>query len=235
MAAELGTSANLMSGIRELDFSTSTYAGHFESDGGAYDLLLPFQADKLEIWNYTKFGTNSQTLHSVWFRDMPDGDALLVTRGTTDLSSTLEATNGITVNNTDAGFADEHVTITGITTATPGVVTAAAHGLSNGDRLYITKLSGNIGLELNNKQYVAQNVTTNTFELYDIYGNAVTVAATYSASGGQVNKMVASAGIVNSPEVYKLTIGTASIGNDSDEMYFVATKFNSYYDLGDIA
>jgi len=234
MAAELGTSANLKTGIRELNFATSTYAGHFISAGGAYNLLLPFEADKLEIWNYTKFGTNSQTLASVWFRDMPDGDALLVTRGTTTLSSTLEATNGITVLNTDAGFADEHVTITGVSTATPGVVTAAAHGLSNGDRCYITKLTGNMGLELNNKQFVAQNVTTNTFELYDIYGNAVTVAATYAA-GGQVNKMVASAGIVNSPAVYNLTIGTASIGNDSDVMYFVASKFNSYYNLGDIA
>lgn len=234
MAAEIGTSANLKTGIRELSFQTSTYAGHFISDGGAYDLLLPFEADKLEIWNYTKFGTNSETLSSVWFRDMPAGDALLVTRGTTDLSSTLEGTNGITVNNTAAGFADEHVTITGLTTATPGVVTAASHGLSDGDRLYITKLTGDIGLELNNKQYVAQNVTTNTLELYDIYGNAVTVAATYSASGGQINKMEARAGIVNSPAVYRLTIGTASIGNDSDVMYFVATKFNSYYDLGDI-
>jgi len=234
MAAELGTSANLKSGIRELDFSTSTYAGHFISDGGAYNLLLPFEADKLEVWNYTKYGTNSQNLSSVWFRDMPAGDALIVARGTTDLTSTLEATNGITVNNTAAGFTDEHVTITGVSTATPGVVTAASHGLVAGDRCYITKLTGDLGLELNNKQFVAQNVTTNTFELYDIYGDAVTVAATYAA-GGQVNKMKASAGIENSPAVYQLTLGTAAIGNDSDVMYFVATKFNSYYDLGDIA
>ena len=233
MAAEIGSSANLSSGIRELGFATTTYAGHFISGGAAYDLELPFEADKLEIFNYTKFGTNAENLSTVWFRDMPAADGLVTARGTTTLTSTLEATNGVTVLNTAAGFADEHVTITGVSTATPGVVTAASHGLVAGDRCYITKLTGNLGLELNNKEFVAQNVTTNTFELYDVYGNAVAVAGTYAA-GGQVNKEKSEAGIVNAPASYKLTLGTAVIGNDSDVMYFVATKFNSYYDLGDI-
>lgn len=235
MAAEIASTANLLTGIREDSLVTSTYAGHFISAGVAYDLVLPFEADKLEIFNYTKYATNSQTQQSVWFRDMPDAEALIINRGTTDLTSTLEPTNGVTVLNTAAGFADEHVTITGITTATPGVVSATAHGLSNGDRLYITKLTGDIGLEMNNKEYVAQAVSANALSLYDVHGNAVTVAATYSGSGGQINKVKASAGIVNAPASWKLTLGTAIIGNDSDVMYFVATKFNSYYDLGDIS
>lgn len=237
MAAEVGDSNNLQAGVRELGMVTNTYAGYFESDGGAYDLLLPWQADKLEIFNYTKWETNSQNLKSIWFRDMPAGDALILNRGTTTIESTLETTNGVTVNNTAAGFTDEHVTITGISTAEPGVVTAASHGLSNNDRLFITKLSGDIGEELNNKQYVAKNVTTNTFELYDIQGNAINVVSTYSGSGGQVNKIVAqgNANTENSPAVYKLTLGTGVVGNDSDVMYFVAYKFNSYLNLGDIA
>lgn len=235
MTATAGNSSNLLAGTRELSLVTNTYAGYFESDGGAYDLVLPWQADKLEIWNYTKFGTNDENLHSVWFRDMPAGDAMILARGTTTLTSTLETTNGVTINNTDAGFTDEHVTITGITTATPGVVTAASHGLVANDRVMITKLTGAIGDELNNRQFVVQNPTTNTFELYDPYGNPITVAATYSASGGQINKMVQEADTQNSPAVYRLTLGTAVVGNDGDIMYFVASRFNSYYNLGDIA
>ena len=235
MTAVFGNSSNLQAGTRELSMVTNTYAGYFISAGVAYNLVLPWQADKLEIYNFTKWGTNDQNLSAVWFRDFPAGYALISRRGTTTLTSTLETPNGVTVNNTASGFTDEHVTITGITTATPGVVTAAALGLVANDRLYITKLTGNIGKELNNREYVAQNVTTNTFELYDIQGNPITVVSTYAASGGQVNKEVQNAGIQNSQPVYRLTLGSAVIGNDNDVMYFVATKFNSYYNLGDIA
>lgn len=234
MAAEIGTSSNLMAGVRELGSVTNTYAGYFISDGGAYDLLLPWQADKLEVYNYTKYGTNSQNLSSVWFRDMPAGDGLIIARGTTDLTSTLEATNGFTTNNTAAGFTATQVTITGVTTATPGVVTAASHGLSDGDRVMITKLAGALGDELNNRQFVVDVLTANTFALYDVYGNAITVVGTYT-SGGQINKMVQLAGTENEVPVYRITLGTAVVGNDNDVMYFVATKFNSYFNLGDIA
>lgn len=234
MTAVVGTSSNLLAGTREFANVTNTYGGYFISDGGAYNLLLPWQADKLEIWNYTKWGTNTQNLHSIWFRDFPAGDALIINRGTTTLTTTLETTNGVTVNNTASGFTDENVTITGVSTATPGVVTAASHGLSANDRVILTKLAGNMGDELNNREFVVQNPTTNTFELYDVYGNAITVAATYT-SGGQVNKIPQDGNIQNSQPVYQLTLGTGVIGNDSDVMYFVAHKFNTYYNLGDIA
>lgn len=234
MTAVSGNSSNLLAGTREFSEVTNTYAGYFISDSNAYDLVLPWQADKLEIWNYTKFGTDDENLHSVWFRDMPAGDAMILARGTTTLTSTLETTNGVTINNTSSGFADEHVTITGITTATPGVVTAASHGLVANDRVMITKLAGAAGDELNNRQFVVQNPTTNTFELYDPQGNAITVAATYT-SGGQINKMVQDGDTQNSQPVFRLTLGTGVVGNDSDVMYFVASKFNTYFNLGDIA
>ena len=233
MAAEIGTSSNLDAGVRELSLVTNTYAGHFESAGVAYDLVLPWAPDKLEIFNYTKYETDSQTLQTVWFRDMPDNKALVIDRGTTTLTSTIDAA-GVLINNSASGFADEHVTITGVSTASPGVVTAAAHGLVAGDRCYITKLAGAVGDELNNKEYVAQNVTTNTFELFDIFGVAVAVVGTWT-SGGQVNKEKALDGVVNAEPVYRLTLGTGVVGNDGDEMYFIAHKFNSYFDLGDIA
>ena len=234
MSAPSGTAANVTSGLRELGLVTNTYAGYFISDGGAYNITLPFMPDKFEWYNYTQYGTNSQNLQGVWFRDFPAGDALIIARGTTDLTSTLEATNGVTDASTDSGFTDQHVTITGITTASPAVVTAAGHGLSTGDRIVITKVVGSMAQEVNNKTYVVNVLSSSTFALYDIYGNAITTVGSYS-SGGQLTKTGPELYIVDNPAVYQLTLGSAVVGNDSDVIYFEATKFNSYFNLGDIA
>lgn len=74
-------------------------------------------------------------------------------------------------------FGDEHVwffreggllthtatAITDITNANPAVVTSAAHGLSNGDPVWITGVSGMT--QINNRVFTVANATTNTFEL----------------------------------------------------------------------
>ncbi len=234
MTAIIGTSANLTTGIREFNMVTNTYAGYLQSGGSAYNLVLPFQADKLEWWNYTKYGTNDENINGVWFRDFPSGDALIVHRGTTTLTSTLEGTNGVTVADVPAGFADEHVTITGITTATPAVVTAAGHGLVDGDRVVITKVVGTIGPEVNNQTFVVDVLSSSTFALYDIFGVPITTLGTYT-SGGQLTKTGPLLGVVNSPASWILTLGSAVMGNDNDVIYFVAYSFNSYYNLGDVA
>lgn len=65
-------------------------------------------------------------------------------------------------------------TISGISLTNPAVVTAAAHGFSNGDRVIITG-AGGIG-QVNNREFTVANQTANTFELsgvnatgYDAY------------------------------------------------------------------
>lgn len=55
------------------------------------------------------------------------------------------------------------VAITGITNANPGVVTATAHGLSNGARITLNGIDGM--LEVNGVEYQVKNATANTFEL----------------------------------------------------------------------
>lgn len=84
-------------------------------------------------------------------------------------------------------------TITGVTQANPAVVTAAAHGYANGDRVLIT---GVVGMEeLNNRHFVVANQTTDTFELtgvdstgYDAYvsggtsGEIVELTTTYTSA-----------------------------------------------------
>ena len=234
MSAPLGTSANIYTGLREIGQVTNTYAGYFQSDAAAYNLVLPWEADKIEWFNYTKYGTNSKNLQGVWFRDFPAGDALIVSRGTTDLSSVLETTNGVTDASTDGGFTNQHVTITGITTATPGVVTAASHGLADGDRVIITKVVGTIGPEVNNQTFVVDVLSSSTFALYDVYGLPITTVGSYT-SGGQLTKTGPELGIVNNPPSYIYTLGTAIVGDDNDIIYFVAYKFNAYFNLGDTA
>lgn len=234
MTAPIGTAANVFTGLRELSNVTNTYAGYFQSDGSAYDLVLPWQADKIEWFNYTKYGTNDQNLSGVWFRDFPAGDALIVHRGTTDLTSTLEGTNGVTNASTAGGFTDQHVTITGITTATPAVVTASGHGLVDGDRVVITKVVGTIAPEVNNQTFVVDVLSSSTFGLYDTFGLPITTVGSYT-SGGQLTKTGPDLGVVDNPPSYIYTLGTAVVGNDNDVIYFVAYKFNAYFNLGDTA
>jgi hypothetical protein len=89
-------------------------------------------------------------------------------------------------------------TITGITNASPGVVTATAHGLNNGDYVYLSVLGMH---QLNERVVRVANKTTDTFELEGIdttlfdtftsgtaeavtFGTSITTATTVSNSGG---------------------------------------------------
>jgi hypothetical protein len=63
----------------------------------------------------------------------------------------------------------------------------------------------------------------------------VTVVGTYSASGGQITITDPVLGIVDTPPTYRLLLGTAVMANDNDVIYFQATKFNAYFNLGDVA
>lgn len=62
-------------------------------------------------------------------------------------------------------------TITAATRARPVVITSNNHGFSDGDVVWITGVSGMT--QLNNKAYVVDNKTTNTFELYTTTGSRV--------------------------------------------------------------
>lgn len=85
----------------------------------------------------------------------------------------------------DGGLLTEATTnITAVTKANPAVVTAASHGLNNGDRVFIKSVGGMT--EINNLEFTVANKTTNTFELSGINSSAFT---TYT-SGGTVGKIV---------------------------------------------
>ena len=99
----------------------------------------------------------------------------------------------------DGGILTEaNTAITAATKADPVVVTAASHGLSNGDRVYITSVTGMT--QLNNREFTVANKTTNTFELSGIDGTGFD---TYS-SGGAVGKIVEVTTTYSVTEIFEL-------------------------------
>lgn len=102
------------------------------------------------------------------------------------------------------------VTITGITNASTAVVTAAAHGFSNGFQIKIvgvvglnkssTDVNGNVTISnlVNEKTFVVAGATTNTFQLNDFSGNPISSTAFGAyVSGGQVAKLVTTISGIN--------------------------------------
>lgn len=89
----------------------------------------------------------------------------------------------------DGGYVLETAkTISAITEANPGVVTATAHGYSNGDLVILANLGGMV--ELSGRTVVVANKTTDTFELQDVHGNNInTTAFTTYTSGGSAYRV----------------------------------------------
>jgi hypothetical protein len=86
----------------------------------------------------------------------------------------------------DSRKTNTRATITGITKAAPPVVTATAHGFSDGDIVTIYGVEGMT--ELNNRTFMVDDKNTNTFELQDLSGTDIvgTGYTTYT-SGGYVH------------------------------------------------
>jgi len=112
------------------------------------------------------------------------------------------------------------VTITGATKADPCVITAVAHGYSNGDEVFIYEVAGME--ELNGKSYLVSNVTTDTYEITDVDGNDIdsTAYSTYT-SGGVSTRIVEVDTPYSSDEV--LEIGTTQ---NADTMFLCHTSYD---------
>ncbi len=247
--APIGNTANRFTGQREQSQVTNSYGGYLQSGGVAYNLTLPFFPDKFEWFNFTKYGTDTNNISGVWYRDMPNANALIIARGTTTLTSTLQASQGITNASTAGGFYNEHLVMTGLTTATPGVVTTSTnHNLSDFDRVVITKVIGTAAAEVNNKTFVVRVLSATTFALYDTFGLPIPIVGAYSSSGqvtkngpllGDISQPISPAvphrAIIDYPPTAILTLGTSIMGADNDVIYFTAWQFNDYVNRGDVA
>jgi len=153
-------------------------------------------ARSLEIWRQIDFADNIAIGTHSHVQLVNRGTVYDITplRKTTDPAGTDPlATNSnttITVTDTSHGAEiDDYVTITGgvisaITQANPGVVTATAHGFSNGDVVFFEDVEGMS--ELNGNSYTLANITANTMELL---GTDTSAFGAYSSSGF-VNQIV---------------------------------------------
>ena len=109
-----------------------------------------------------------------------------------------------------AVLTETSVNITGATQDDPCVVTAVAHGFSNGDEVFISVVEGMN--ELNNRFFNIDNVTTDTFELVGIDSTA------YNAyvSGGSVSRVYKIASSYTEAQIWDL-----QFTQSADELYIV--------------
>jgi hypothetical protein len=130
--------------------------------------------------------------------------------------------------------------ITGITNASPMVVTITSHGWSNGD---IVVINGVGGITAANGTWVIASVATNTFALTTLFaegGSALnsTGNAAYTSGGKAINLSVSSASTdlpsgAGSSTDYTLTLNTSSPGNgyvDSDDPSWASVSASTNID-----
>ena len=111
-------------------------------------------------------------------------------------------------------------TITGITQANPGVLTSASHGLSDGDEVYISGVGGMT--ELNGRNYIVANATTNTFTLTDLFGNDIdTTSFTAFTSGGTAEAIYEQATPYAAADIFAL-----NYAQSADTMYIVHPSYD---------
>lgn len=109
-------------------------------------------------------------------------------------------------------------TITGVTQASPGVVTSAAHGYTNGDEIVI---DGIVGMTQLDGHYLVAGAAANTFTLTTLAGVAVNTSAyTAYSSGGTANAVYQ----FTSPYA-SANLATLSWIQEADVMYFTHTSF----------
>lgn len=79
-------------------------------------------------------------------------------------------------------------TITGISQASQGVVTAVAHGFSNGDEVYLAAIAGMT--QLNGRTVYVSDVATDTFKMKDVNGAYISTSAMSAyTSGGTATEL----------------------------------------------
>ena len=108
------------------------------------------------------------------------------------------------------------VTITGASQTVPCVITATAHGYSDGDEALIQFVEGMT--ELNGRTFIVRNPTANTFELWDNDNQQIDARAyTAYSSGGTAKKVIEIETPYEEVDLFKL-----QFAQDGNTMYITA-------------
>lgn len=151
---------------------------HEDGGGGVYESVAAVaEGDEDALYVVVKRTINGRVVRYI---------ERMHTRQFDDIEDAFFVDSGLTL--------DSPLTATGFTNADPCVVTAASHGLSNGDIVDLTGFldaSGEPIADINLNGWIVANATTNTFSLQDSNGDDVDSTAWSSyGSGGEVRKAV---------------------------------------------
>lgn len=143
-------------------------SGKFTATGNAYTLDLPFAPDYFEVVNQTTANStaNPGVMKRAWaYSDEADGAAYLVKNtnsAATDESSRVTS-NGFTFITKDTPQFGPVLTGTGISQASPAVVTINSHGLVTGD---VVLIYGTTGMyQVAGMYYTVTRINANTFSI----------------------------------------------------------------------
>ncbi len=245
---------------------TMTEAYKFISAGTAHTFSFSFQPDKVVFNNLTKWtATAGGDPISVWFRGQTTTahafqQTVIDSAAGSSFNFKDAATNGFTSANTAGGQSTSHCTISGITAASPGVITHSAFTFQTNQIVRITDL-GDVGVanrgmaQLNNNRYKVVVLSATTLSLKDVItGEPVdTTSFTAYVSGGRLN-LETHVISLNNPQVtpysnlnpydpnafaydpitYQLTVGTDVMQSDGDVFLIEVYKYGQVTDLGDL-
>ena len=141
--------------------------------------------------------------------------------GTSSASSGLQFISKVTAE----GYKNTatYIPITSSTNASPIVVTSAAHGRANGDRVYVLSSAGNTGAI---GVWTLANVTANTFELAGSTGTGVGGAGSAQLLSDLVIYDVTNAAMSYAPPTQK-TVERNTVGSTSER-----TRSSTYKETG---
>ena len=129
----------------------------------------------------------------------------------------------------DSGLSlDSPITVTGITSADPAVVTTATHGFSNGDNVRFTEVKGMI--DVNTVNYLIADKTATTFELASTTKITPNITAVTQANPGVVT--ATAHGLADGDEIAIFNV--AGMTELNGIHYTVANKTDDTFELSGI-
>lgn len=103
--------------------------------------------------------------------------------------------------NSGAYVLETAIALTAATAASPAVFTKNAHGLQNGDWVFTTLFAGGTWSTINGKYYIVAARTANTFQLTDLFGNALNTPTLGTWSAGSVARVYTLTSIYTAAEL----------------------------------
>lgn len=159
--------------------------GSFTSTGAGVKINLPSSADYFQTWNITQLSaTNPNTVsNGQWFGAKfgsgasDAGSGIKTVKTTAMLDSAFAAGTGFTyVTSSPVVEAQNSAAITAITAASPGVVTQASHGYSDGDIIQFYSTTGM--LQISGMNFQISTVNANDYTLIGLRASGFAAPAT---------------------------------------------------------